>query len=184
MEEKQEYEAMYELACRADMSLKSRRETVYKLKKYDMVLDFLVKNSFKTEDKNHVIISLLLEEFLKKDAKQIKLYLDYFLQHLINITNESSKRILSGICLLILKGKSIQLNKSQKKILVDISLEWLINNSKVATECSAMEIVMHLRKEYPNEFKMVTEIAAQNYYNRTIAYQTKTKKIMNVLKSQ
>lgn len=169
---------LYQLVLATDIHVKSRRQTLEVTGNDDDVLQFLLKYSFEINDPIHVMSSVLLQDILDKDIRRLQPYLATFLDRVEDITNGSSKRLISRICWLVAKSKKIVLSAKQERQLVDVSLLWLSNDSKVATEAFAMDILMLLGKKYKEDIQLISEVIEVNYSSRTAAYQSKAKKFM------
>lgn len=170
--------ALYQLVLATDIHVQSRMNTLAVIGSSEEVLQFLLKYSFEIKDPIHVMSTVLLQDILDKDITRIKPYLATFLDRVEDITNESSKRLISRICWLVAKSKKVVRTSKQERQLVDVSLLWLSNDSKVATEAFAMDILMLLGKKYREDILLISEVIEVNYPHRTAAYQGKAKKFM------
>ncbi|AJH15637.1 hypothetical protein [Myroides profundi] len=173
------HKEFYQIVLETDIHVKSRVDTLAVIGSDEEVLKFLLKYSFEYDDAIHVMSTVLLQDILDKDILRLEPYLDTFIDNAEFITNESSKRLISRICWLIAKSKKLVCTSVQEKKLVDVSLLWLSNDSKVASEAFAMDILMLLGQQYKEDLKLISEVIELNYPHRTVAYQNKAKKFMS-----
>jgi hypothetical protein len=169
---------LYQYVLATDVHVKSRVDTLNLIGTEDEVLKFLMKYSFEVKDPVYVNACILLQDVLDKDITRIKPYLQNYLDRVGEATNESSKRLLSRICWLVAKSKKLTLTTGQERQLVDVSMLWLSNDSKVATEAFAMDILMLLAKKYKEDVQLIAEVIEVNYASKSAAYQNKAKKFM------
>lgn len=172
------HKELYQIVLETDIHVKSRVDTLAVIGSDEEVLKFLLKYSFEYDDAIHVMSTVLLQDILDRDILRLEPYLDTFIDNAEFITNESSKRLISRICWLVAKSKKLVCTSVQEKKLVDVSLLWLSNDSKVASEAFAMDILMLLGHQYKEDMKLISEVIELNYPHRTVAYQNKAKKFM------
>lgn len=171
-------ERLYKLVLETNVHVASRERTLLKIGDSEEVVTFLVHYSFQVNDPLHVNACLLLQEIIAVDIVKIRSHLEYFLAHLDKVTNESSKRLLSRICYLLVKSKKVALTPLQERRMIDMSMLWLVSNSKVATESFAMDILLLLSDKFKEEVILASEIIEGNYSTKSIAYQKKAKKFL------
>lgn len=171
-------EELYKLVLETNVHVASRERTLLKIGDSEEVVTFLVHYSFQVSDATHVNACLLLQEIIALDLSKIAPHLEFFLAHLDKVTNESSKRLLSRICYLLVKNKKVVLTPLQERRMVDMSMLWLVSNSKVATESFAMDILLLLSKKFTEEVVLASEIIENNYSGKSVAYQKKAEKFL------
>lgn len=171
-------EELYKEVLKTSVHVASRERTLLKIGNADEVVTFLLYYGFEIQDPIHVNACLLLQEIIALDLNKITPHLDYFLLHLDQVMNESSKRLLSRICYLLVKSKKVVLTPAQESRMIELSLLWLVSNSKVATESFAMDILLLLSKKFREEVVLASEIIENNYSEKSVAYQNKAKKFL------
>lgn len=171
-------ETLYKTVLETTVHVASRERTLLIIGNSKEVVSFLIDYSFQVNDPIHVNACLLLQEIVSVDIEKILPHLAYFLEHLDKVTNESSKRLLSRLCYLLVKSKKVVLTDVQERRLVDIAMLWLVSNSKVATESFAMDILLLLSTKYKEDVLLASEIIEGNYSMKSVAYQNKAKKFL------
>jgi len=113
-------------------------------------------------------------------------HLDFFFNHLSNVTKDQSLRPLSHLCELLAisyyKKKDSQLQKKlssgHKKVMVDCCFDWLISDQKVACEVRAMTALYFLGTEYGWIHPELTAIIVRNIENKSAGYKARGKRIL------
>ncbi|MEC4113862.1 hypothetical protein VSO92_07065 [Myroides pelagicus] len=172
-------EEVYQLVCQTSIYVDSRHKTLVRLARVKEAYIYLYEFMTNVEDKHHVMASVLFEELIRFDLLKMTSILDDFLMRLDTYANESTKRLISKIGRNIVYSKQLKLSKKQKQMLVDQALDWLVSDSKVATEAFAMDIIIRLKGEFAQEFTLAKGIVEKNYVSRSAAYQSKAKKLIS-----
>lgn len=168
----------YEILRKTDAHLKARKEALKLLSVDTNGLVLLLKYTFKEGDAVQPIASYLLLDVLQQNWNLLVPHFTYFVNEVKFVKNESVKRIVSRIFVLVIEKKVLDLSFKQKEIIGNYALGWLVDNSKVATESNAMDILMYFRLNLPTLFQMGREMITVNFYSRSIAYQSKAKKYL------
>ncbi|MDR0228307.1 MAG: hypothetical protein LBI72_04510 [Flavobacteriaceae bacterium] len=169
---------MYDLMSKTDSHLEGRAYALSILREEEKGFDFLFKYTFVEDDPIQAISSYILDDYLCQCPLLIEPCIVKFVEQIATVKNESVKRIVSKILIRVLTKQKELLNKELKEKIVEYSLSWLVDGSKVATEANAMELLTKLRKEYAEAFAIGAEMIEINYYSRSIAYQNKGKKYL------
>lgn len=168
----------YEILRKTDSHLKARKSALKLLSLEPDCLVLLLRYTFKEGDAVQPIASYLLLDLLQQNWNLLVPHCAYFIKGAKLVKNESVKRIVSRIFVLAIEKKVLDLTVKQKEIIGNYALGWLVDNSKVATESNAMDILMYFRVDLPTLFQMGREMITVNFYARSIAYQSKAKKYL------
>ncbi|MDR2223490.1 MAG: hypothetical protein LBE34_12270 [Flavobacteriaceae bacterium] len=176
-----EYQEMYNLMFETDSHLNARKKALCTLSNYTGSFKFLLDNTFNEDSCIQAISSYVLDDYLIQTPNLVLPYLSEFIVRVEYIKNESVKRIVSKILIRIVKKHKEQLSIVDKSRIAKYAVGWLVDDSKVATEANAMELLSRLKREFPDEFALGAEMVEINYYSRSIAYQNKGKKYLALM---
>lgn len=145
---------------------------------------FLLELIFKNQSKTAIKSAWVLELVCQKNILLIKEHLDFFINNINTITDESALRPISKTCSFIVnayQNNKLELTNNQKEIIIETNFDWVITKHKVATKVFAMETLYLLGKEYNwvhTELKLILE---KNTSTESAAYQSRSKKILKQL---
>ena len=145
-------------------------------------LQFLMQIGLNENDKIHFKACWSLELIFELKLELILPFLDDFIAKIALYKNDSAKRPVSKICLFLSKSKTIKLTKNQETQLIEMCLDWLIQDEKVAAKAYAMRALHQFGKKHEwinEELKM---ILSQDYPNHSAAYKAAAKDILRKLK--
>ena len=164
---------------------------VYRDKSAKFVLDhpetfpFLLDIVFGSYSRTAIKAAWVLELVCQENILMIKESLNFFINNLDKISDESALRPLSKVCSFIIKShqnNDLELTKNQKEKIIVVNFDWIIENHKVATQVFAMDTLLILGKKYDwvyNELKLILE---KNTSSGSAGYQAHAKKILKDLK--
>lgn len=162
--------------------LKSRQSLYAWVLNNTEYISILFDIGLNNEHPNQHKAAWILEFLLVDNLSIIKPQLSRFCTQFQEIKNESSKRSLGKIASLITQSKIIVLNYKQKEILIETALDWLINTTKVASKCHAIDIILNLSPVFPEHTKLAKEIIEQQYASSSPAFQNRAKKFKQTLR--
>ena len=139
---------------------------------FPILLDIGLDNKHPNQHKAAWIMELLLVDNLELIQPQ----LNHFCTQFSDIKNESTKRSLGKIASLLTQSKSISLSQAQKETLIETALIWLIDNTKVAAKCHAIDIILYLSPDFPELTQLANETIEQQYTTSSPAFQNRAKK--------
>lgn len=131
-----------------------------------------LNNQHPNQHKAAWIIEFLLVDNLSIILPQLARFCTQFPE----IKNESTKRSLGKIASLLTQSKIVELNRTQKETLIETALGWLIDNTKVASKCHAIEIILNLSQDFPYLTKLANETIEQQYPSSSPAFQVRARK--------
>lgn len=149
------------------------------------LLEIALDNSKKLSIK----ASWVLELVCIKKLHLIAPHLDLFSNNLNNISHESALRPFAKICSFISKEGLSQyeneiqkyLNSKNKERIIESNFDWLIEDHKIATHAFAMETLYQFGIEIDWIHKELKLILEKNSIKRSSGYQSKARKILNLL---
>jgi hypothetical protein len=145
-------------------------------------LNAVLEIAFNPNDKANHNACWILELICERKLKTIVPYLDGFCDVLPKLKNDSAIRPMSKICLFIAKSNhrsnGIKLTQHQETQILEVCLDWLIGDEKVATKATSIKTLFVLGKKYDwvhNELKTIIE---QGYSENSAAYKAVTRNIL------
>jgi hypothetical protein len=165
---------------------KSRHEmSEYVIKNTDYFFDVL-QLCFKVTDKNHHKACWILELVALKKIALFTLFTTYITSNLHLLTNESSKRSMSGIVLQLMtafdKYKKLELSEIELEQITAASFDWLIGNAKVATKAHAMKLLYLVGKYDDWIYPELQIIFLKDASKHSIGYKACAKTILQKIK--
>jgi len=115
-------------------------------------------------------------------------YLDDFCQNLKILTDESAIRPLAKVTQLLIKShyskseSQIILTESQIQNCIEISFDWLITDTKVATKAYSMRTLFLLGNHYEWIHSDLKQILIKDYNNHSGAYKAVAREILKKIK--
>ncbi len=118
-------------------------------------------------------------------------HLDYFFEHLSEVTEESSVRPLSHICELLSihyyhkKNKQLRLvlTASHKSKMTECCFDWLLTEKKVACQVRAMLCLFYLGTEHQWIHSELKAILQANIPKGSAGYQSRGKKVLTMIRT-
>ena len=140
--------------------------------------------SFNTTYSDSHRAAWIVELLCLQDIKFIEEHLDYFVNHLNILINDSAKRPMAKICSLICDPKKgLTLSISQKKKMTSACFDWMIDDSAVAVKVYAMTTLYELGKTTDWVHPALLEILEQNFAASTAGYKCRAKVVMKGIKA-
>lgn len=130
----------------------------------------------------------VLEFVAYEKAEWFTDYLDDFCRNLKIITDESSIRPLAKVTQSLLKShynkseSKIVLTESQIQNCIEISFDWLITDTKVATKAYSMRTLFLLGNHYEWIHPDLKQILIKDYNNHSAAYKAVAREILQKIK--
>ncbi len=170
---------VYEILLQGNTSRVMRSTMLSQIQQQHNAVEKLLGYLFDTTSKVQFLASIILDDWLMNEADLLDKYIDSFIEQLPKVKDESTKRLASKMALFLVKKRKDKLYHVNEESLFNQSLEWLTQNSKVATEANAIQIVTQLCEQYPQGAFIVTELIEVKYAEKTPAYQSSAKKLLH-----
>jgi len=154
--------------------------------KNDELFPFLLELVFENQNRINIKSAWVLELVCQKNIVLLKNHLNYFINNLNRITDESALRPISKVCSFIAnayQNNKFKLTNSQKENIIETNFDWVIANHKIATQVFAMDTLFILGKEYDWVHTELQLILEKNASTGSPGYQSHAKKILHKLNS-
>ena len=146
----------------------------------------LIHLCFQSSYKNTAKACWILELVSYEKIEWFQVHLNFFCSNIKNITNQSSIRALSKICMLLtishFKKKEILLSENQLQQITETCFDWLMTNAKVASKCYSIRALHLLGNHFEwihPELKIILE---KDYINHSAAYKAVGREILKKIK--
>gem|GEM_PF-5933401 len=141
-------------------------------------IDMIFKMAMDSTCKNHHKACWILELILIDDPSLIHHHINTFCHSLSNIKHESAKRPMAKIAFQLVSSSEFHLNASQENLILETALEWLISQTKIATQCYALDILSELSATYPELLEISRSIIDQRYATSKPSFQRRSEKFV------
>jgi len=167
-------------------------ERVHRDKSAKFVMDhpetfgFLIELVFEDQKRINIKAAWVFEIVCFENIYFIVPYLDYFIQNLTKIKDESALRPVSKVCSFIANAfystleneinKNLSVNSIE--LMVESNFDWLIEEHKIASKVFAMDTLLFFGREFDwvhNELKLTLE---NNFNKESAGYKSHARKIL------
>lgn len=170
------------LLADGNTSLASRKKIIEQLPKEVEVISILVDFTFDSVAKVNVLASIILDDLLQVNPFLLDPYIALFIDQLPQVGDESVKRLTSKMTIVLVEKRASLLDAKLEESILDQCLVWLTSETKVATEANAMHILMRLAPKFPEQAKLIGELIEVRFPEKTPAYQSKARKLLQKIK--
>lgn len=170
------------LLTEGNTSLASRKKIIQQLPKEAEVISILVDFTFDAVAKYNVLASIILDDLLQGNPFLLDPYIGLFIDQLSQVEDESVKRLTSKMTIVLVEKRASLLDAKLEEAILDQCLVWLTSEAKVATEANAMHIIMRLAPKFPEQAKLIGELIEVRFPEKTPAYQSKARKLLQKIK--
>lgn len=139
-----------------------------------MLFKFAMDSTFKNNHQACWILELVITD----QPHLLQPYIGPFCQSLSSIKHESAKRPMAKIAFLLVSSTDFILKPSQEQLIMDCALEWLISETKIATQCYALDILSELSAAYPELLEISRSIIDQRYASSKPSFQRRCEKFV------
>jgi hypothetical protein len=136
-------------------------------------LILLCEHAFDPTSKLHRQACMVLDLAVESDAKIILPQVDGFTRSLQRLRNESAIRVMSRICLTIVKR--IQVAEMHQQLISEACFDWLIGTHKVASKSNAIYCLVILARTNLWIESELRNILDKDFSSGTAAYKAATK---------
>ncbi|TDW47041.1 hypothetical protein EV144_10557 [Flavobacterium sp. 270] len=150
--------------------------------------DELVKICFSPSDKNNHRACWILEFVSYEELIWLQPYVDFFCENLKHLKEESSLRPIAKVLQHLVKShykkaeNCILLSEENLQHCIEVSFDWLINDTKVATKAYSIRTLYVLGNYYDwihPELKIIIE---KDYADHSAAYKAVAKEVLKKMK--
>lgn len=133
-------------------------------------------------NKNHHKGVWIIEMLAEHQTEILFPYIDMICQTISKYKNDSAIRGISRVAFFLGTSDKIKLSESQKEKLIEICLDWLIRDERVACKVYAMKTLYHFGKTEPWINVELKEIVARDYANQSAGYKAAAREILQKIK--
>ncbi len=156
-----------------------------------ILFKYLLELTFDFNNKLSIKAAWVLEFVCDKKLNLLAPHLNYFTNNINAVKFDSAVRPVAKICEFLAKdytSKSqlvitTKISKEHINKMVEVGFDWLIGNQKVAVKVYTMEMLFLFGKKIDWVHKELQLIIQQNITNESPAYQSRGKKILNLIKN-
>lgn len=146
----------------------------------------VIATAINTDDVNHYKAYAILELVCERKLKLFTPYIDVFLEAIPDLRNDSAVRPASKICMFLAKSNhranGISLSQLQETQLLEMCLDWIIRDEKVAAKVYSFKALFVLGKKYPWVHEEIKTILEQQYAYQSPAFQSVARQILKKFK--
>lgn len=133
-------------------------------------------------NKNHHKGVWIIEMIAEHQTELLIPFTDKICQTISNYTNDSAIRGMARVAYFLGTSKKIQLSELQQEKLVEICLDWLIRDERVACKVYAMKTLHHFSKKEPWIADELRDILSRDYACQSAGYKATAKEILGKIK--
>lgn len=150
----------------------------------DKMLKTLFQTALDPKDKNHFKACWILELVLEEKLILIIPYLEIFCQTLTEYKSDQAIRSISKICLFLSDSKTVILTENQEEKIIEICLDWLIEDKKVASKAYSMRTLFNFGKKHDWIYYELKPILEQDYAHHSAAYKAAAKDVLRKISKE
>lgn len=140
----------------------------------DMLFEMAMDSAFTNNHQACWILELVIAD----QPQLLHPHIDPFCQCLSSIKHESAKRPMAKIAFLLVSSSEFTLKPPQEQLIMDCASEWLISETKIATQCYALDILSELSAKYPELLEISRSIIDQRYASSKPSFQRRSEKFV------
>lgn len=154
--------------------------------------DFVIENpaylnelcdiALNTNYKNHYKGVWILEMIAEKHIILLSNYTSAICDSFPNIKNESAIRGMSRVAYFLGTTTQIKLTESQIEKLIEICLDWLIRDERVAAKVYAMKTLSYLGRKQPWINDELNSIIEKDYAAQSAGYKAAAREVLKKIK--
>jgi hypothetical protein len=151
--------------------------------------DFVLKNPEVMPDliaigtdltnKNHYKAVWIIEMLAEQNTKILIPFVAILCETMAHYKHESAIRGMARVGYFLSTSKDITLTENQKEKLIEISLDWLIGDVKVAPKAYAMYTLCHYAQQEDWIKEALRQIINKNYLSQSAGYKAAAKEVLN-----
>ena len=154
--------------------------------------DFVLKNPDAMPDliaigtdltnKNHYKAVWIIEMLAEHNTKILIPFINQICSVIANYKHESAIRGMSRVAYFLSTSKEIALTKNQKQKLIEICLDWLIGDAKVAPKAYAMYTLCHYAQKKDWIKEELRQIIDKDYLSQSAGYKAAAREVLKKIK--
>ncbi|TGD57061.1 hypothetical protein [Flavobacterium humi] len=128
--------------------------------------------------KNHYKGVWILEMIAEKQTELLSDYVDHICSSFVSIKNDSAIRGISRVAFFLGTTTKITLTETQEEKIIEICLDWLIRDERVACKVYAMKTLHHLSRKHPWIKDELHLIIDKDYAEQSAAYKAAAREVL------
>lgn len=151
------------------------RDFVLKQPEY---LEELIAFGTNLNNKNHHKGVWIIEMIAEHQTELLVPFIDTICQTISEYKNDSAIRGMSRVAYFLGTRKTITLTRFQHEKLVEICLDWLIREERVACKVYAMKTLHHFSKKEPWIAEELRDIVSRDYAYQSAGYKAAAREVL------
>lgn len=157
------------------------------------IRDFVIDNpeylpelvAFATDltNKNHYKAVWIIEMLVESHTQMLVPFIDSICETISKYKHESAIRGMSRTAYFLSISKEISLTENQKEKLIEICLDWLIGDAKVAPKAYAMYTLGHYAQKEDWLKDELSNIINKDFYAQSAGYKAAAKEVLKKINS-
>lgn len=133
-------------------------------------------------NKNHHKGVWIIEMIAEVKTEMLLPHIDCICEIISAYKNDSAIRGMSRVAFFLGTSKNIALTEFQKEKLIEICLDWLIRDERVACKVYAMKTLAHFGKKEPWINEELREILGRDYASQLAGYKAAAREVLGKIK--
>lgn len=175
-------EILFARLKKSNASTESRNSLRDYIFKNPSLLPALITFSTDLNNKNHHKGVWIIEMLAEHQTEILIPFADTICRTISEYKNDSAIRGMSRVAYFLGTSNKIKLSESQQEKLVEICLDWLIRDERVACKVYAMKTLHHFGKKEAWIAEEVKEIVGRDYACQSAGYKAAAREILKHLK--
>jgi hypothetical protein len=145
-------------------------------------LDELISLALDTSYKNHYKGVWILEMIAEKQAELLSGYIDPICIAFPKIKNDSAIRGMSRVAFFLGTATHLSLTEGQEEKIIEICLDWLIRDERVAPKVYAMKALEYFAKKHCWIKNELLDIIDKDYAGQSAGYKAAAREVLKKIK--
>jgi hypothetical protein len=145
-------------------------------------LNELCSIALNTNYRNHYKGVWILEMIAEKHTDLLSNYTSAICDTFSNIKNNSAIRGMSRVAYFLGISTKIELTENEEEKIIEICLDWLIRDERVAPKAFAMKTLSHFGKKYQWINNELNSIIEKDYANQSAGYKATAREVLKKIK--
>lgn len=168
----------YKTIAKSNASPKSRNVIARSVVENQYDSNELATIALNVADKNHYKAVWIFEVLAEENPELLLPYLETICETCPKYKHESAIRGMSRVVNFLSTTVTISLTQHQKEKLIEINLDWLISDIKVAPKVYAMYTLSHFMKEFDWLKEELQNIIEKDFYIQSAGYKAAAKEVL------
>jgi hypothetical protein len=133
-------------------------------------------------NKNHHKAVWIIEMIAEMKTQMLLPYINVICETISKYKNDSAIRGMSRVAFFLGTSKQITLTENQEEKIIEICLDWLIRDERVACKVYAMQTLCHFGEKHNWINDELKEIVSRDYPNQSAGYKAAAREILKKIK--